>query len=258
MPASPRPDSVVPDDTIAAVRRYNRFYHTTAWSAEERCSKAGGRSPGAGALRHSRTVTRLSPASLHRPHGPTPATSRGSCNDSKAPPDRAPRDGDDARRSHVLLTPAVALRSRRSTSDSRMQVARLLAPLPSPGASRARDVDVHDPIACSTGRPPRIPRSLRCHAARACPRRRRLGCRASRCCTHRDFGYKATFERAGRQDRGLLLESHDASRRALLDRERAGARVGAVFLVRLDDANGEAQVADRGASARGLAWGHGW
>ncbi len=70
-----------------------------------------------------------------------------------------------------------------------------------------------------------------------------------------EFGYDATFEGLVAKIAGAFLESHDASRERCWIAERAGARVGAVFLVKLDEDTAKLRLLIVEPTARGLGVG---
>jgi DNA-binding MarR family transcriptional regulator/GNAT superfamily N-acetyltransferase len=256
VPASPRPVSVVPDDTIAAVRRYNRFYTQrlgllnarlleSRWSLTEArvlYELAHRNAPAASELARdlmldagyvSRILRRFEAAALIERH----------------------RDGDDARRSHVRLTPAGRASFTALDQGSRMQVARLLAPLPSP--ARHALVTSMSTIHRLLDGPATADEPDRSAVALREPAPGDVGWVVERhgALYATEFGYDATFEGLVAKIAGAFLESHDPSRERCWIAERAGARVGAVFLVRLDDATAKLRLLIVEPSARGLGVG---
>ena len=168
------------------------------------------------------------------------------------------RDGDDARRSHLLLT-AVGRESFAALErGSRMQIARLLAPLPSP--ARTALVASMSTIHRLLDRPDERGRADR-HAANSVvlrePAPGDVGWVVERhgALYASEFGYDATFEGLVAKIAGAFLESHDASRERCWIAERAGTRVGAVFLVKLDEDTAKLRLLIVEPTARGLGVG---
>ena len=256
MPASPEPDPGPLDETIAAVRRYNRFYTQrfgllnerllgSPWSlAQARLlfELAHRQTPAAAELARdlaldpgyvSRILRRFESAGLIERH----------------------RDVHDARRSHLLLTPAGRKSFAQLDEGSRSQVARLLAPLPLPArrsliASMSTIHRLLEPPA-TTDAPSSAPAVLRGPAPGdvgwVVERHGALYAEA--------FGYDATFEGLVARIAGAFLEVHDPSRERCWIAEHAGARVGSVFLVRVDDAIAKLRLLFVEPSARGLGVG---
>ena len=253
MPASPHPDSPVPDATIAAVRRYNRFYTQRLGLLNERLVGS----------RWSLTEARLLYELAHREAPAAGELARDLMLDAgyvsrilrrfeAAGLIERERDGEDARRSHLRLTPAGRESFAALEHGSRMQVARLLAPLPPPARSalvasmsaihdlldrpasgtaesRGGDVVLREPLAGDVGWV--VERHGALYAA--------------------EFGYDATFEGLVAKIAGAFLESHDRARERCWIAERSGTRVGAVFLVRLDDETAKLRLLIVEPAARG-------
>ena len=254
MPASPHPDAPVPDATIAAVRRYNRFYTQrlgllserlagSVWSLTEArllYELAHREAPAAGELARdlmldagyvSRILRRFEAAGLIERE----------------------RDGEDARRSQLRLTPAGHESFAVLEHGSRMQVARLLAPLPPPARNAlvASMSTIHDLL----DRPP--PGGERDPAAADVVLREPLagdiGWVVERhgALYAAEFGYDATFEGLVAKIAGAFLESHDRASERCWIAERAGIRVGGVMLVRLDDETAKLRLLIVEPAARG-------
>ena len=165
------------------------------------------------------------------------------------------RDVKDGRRSHLLLTPAGRKSFAHLDEGSRRQVARLLTPLPLP-ARRAliasmttihRLLEPSDPAGA-----PSIPSvTLRSPAPGD------VGWIVERhgALYAAEFGYDATFEGLVARIAGAFLEVHDPSRERCWIAEHAGARVGSVFLVRVDDAIAKLRLLFVEPSARGVGVG---
>jgi DNA-binding MarR family transcriptional regulator/GNAT superfamily N-acetyltransferase len=256
MPASPRPDPVVPDDTIAAVRSYNRFYTQRLGLLNERLLGS----------QWSLTEARLLYEIAHRPAPAASELARDLLLDAgyvsrilrrfeAAGLIERRRDGGDARRSQVMLTPAGRASFAALEHGSRMQVARLLAPLPSP----ARDalVTSMSTIHRLLDAPAAVDDADRYGVALREPAPGDIGWVVERhgALYASEFGYDATFEGLVAKIAGAFLESHDAARERCWIAERAGARVGAVFLVRLDDATAKLRLLIVEPAARGLGVG---
>ena len=259
MPASPLPEAAVSDDAIAAVRRYNRFYTQrlgllnerllgSRWSLTEArmlYELAQRRAPAASELARdlmldpgyvSRILRRFEVAGLIARR----------------------RDGDDARRSHLLLTAAGHDSFAALDHGSRMQIARLLAPLPSPArrALVAAMATIHDlldgpQVVGDSDR--REPHGVQLRE----PAPGDVGWVVERhgALYASEFGYDATFEGLVAKIAGAFLESHDPSRERCWIADRTGTRVGAVFLVKLDDAVAKLRLLIVEPTARGLGVG---
>jgi len=259
MPVLPRPDAIVPDETIAAVRRYNRFYTQrlgllsdrlagSRWSLTEArllYELANRQAPAASELARdlmldagyvSRILRRFEAAGLIERR----------------------RDGDDARRSHLLLTPGGRESFAALEHGSRMQIARLLAPLPSP--ARHTLVASMSTIHSLLDRPDAFDHAD-CHAPDVVVLRQPapgdVGWVIERhgALYASEFGYDVTFEGLVAKIAGAFLESHDPSRERCWIAECAGSRVGAVFLVKLDDDTAKLRLLFVEPAARGLGIG---
>jgi DNA-binding MarR family transcriptional regulator/GNAT superfamily N-acetyltransferase len=258
MPTSPRPDPSVADDTIAAVRRYNRFYTQRLGLLNERLAGS----------RWSLTEARLLYELAHRPAPAASELARDLLLDAgyvsrilrrfeAAGVIERRRDGEDARRSHVLLTAAGRESFAALDHGTRTQIERLLAPLPSPSrdalvASMAtihRLLDEPDaggatsqaahPVVLREPAPGDVGWVVQRHGALYAS----------------EYGYDTTFEGLVAKIAGNFLESHDPSRERCWIAERAGHRVGAVFLVRLDDETAKLRLLFVEPAARGLGVG---
>jgi DNA-binding MarR family transcriptional regulator/GNAT superfamily N-acetyltransferase len=255
MASPPRLDPPVPDDTIAAVRRYNRFYTHWLGLLNERLSGS----------RWSLTEARLLYELAHRREPAAGELARDLMLDAgyvsrllqrfeAAGLVERRRDGEDARRSHLLLTPFGRESFGALERAACMQIARLLAPLPPPARHKlvASMSTIHrlleEPVAVRSGKDPVVLREpAPCDVGWVVERHGALY--AS------EFGYDATFEGLVAKIAGAFLESHDASRERCWIAERASARVGAVFLVRLDDETAKLRLLIVEPAARGLGVG---
>ena len=255
MAAPSSSDPLVADEAIAAVRRYNRFYTQwlgllnerlvgSPWSLTEArmlYELAHRRMPTAGELARdlmldrgyvSRILRRIEAAGLIERR----------------------RDTDDARRSHLLLTAAGRQSFAALELEARSQVARLLAPLRPP----ARDAlvssmsTIHELL-----EPANAPGRAAGNVVLREPAAGDVGWVIERHGTlyATEFGYDETFEGLVAKIAGAFLESHDPLRERCWIAERRGARVGAVFLVKLDDETAKLRLLIVGPEARGMGVG---
>lgn len=253
MPASPHPDAPVPDATIAAVRRYNRFYTQrlgllserlagSLWSLTEArllYELAHREAPAAGELARDLMLDAGYVSRILRRFEATGLIERE-------------RDGEDARRSHLRLTPAGRESFAVLEHGSRMQVARLLAPLPPPARNAlvASMSTIHDLL----DRPPRVADDPRGgDVVLREPLAGDIGWVVERhgALYAAEFGYDATFEGLVAKIAGAFLESNDRARERCWIAERSGIRVGAVMLVRLDDETAKLRLLIVEPAARG-------
>jgi DNA-binding MarR family transcriptional regulator/GNAT superfamily N-acetyltransferase len=251
------PEPRVQDDAIAAVRRYNRFYTQRLGLLNERLLGS----------RWSLTEARLLYELAHRPAPAASELARDLMLDAgylsrilrrfeAAGLIERRRDRNDARRSHLLLTANGRQSFAALERESRIQIARLLAPLPSPARDalvasmstihglldpsgevaaerRAADVVLREPAPGDVGWV--IERHGAIYAS--------------------EFGYDATFEGLVAKIAGTFLESHDASCERCWIAEHAGARAGAVFLVKVDEDSAKLRLLIVEPAARGLGVG---
>lgn len=249
--------STVQDDTIAQVRRYNRCYTQwlglldeqfdgTPWSLTEArllYELAHRDAPTAGELaRDLRLDTGYVSRILHRFEAAGLIDRR--------------RDQSDARRSHILLTP----QGRQSFADldqaTRSRIATLIATLSSTQRRRlvGSMATIHDLLeqAPADGER-REPGTVVLRE----PRPGDVGWVVERhgALYAAEFGYDATFEGLVAKIAGEFLASSDATRERGWIAEHDGARVGAVFLVRIDDATAKLRLLFVEPAARGIGVG---
>ena len=246
------PQSATPDDAIAAVRRYNRFYTQRLGLLNERLDGS----------QWSLTEARVLYELAHRTAPAASELARDLVLDAgyvsrilrrfeAAGLIERNRDAGDARRSHLALT-AIGRESFAALEmRTRTQIARLLEPLPTPArealvtsmaAIRSLLDGPHDGAARISLRAPApgdvgwvIERHGALYAA--------------------EFGYDATFEGLVAKIAGAFLESHDPLRERCWIAQRAGLRVGSVFLVRLDEETAKLRLLFVEPEARGLGVG---
>jgi len=248
------------DAEIAAVRSYNRFY-------TQRLGLLNERLPGSDwSLAEARLLYELA-------HDAKPAASQLS-RDLLLDPGYVSRilrrfenaglierrrDSGDARRSQVTLTAAGRQAFAALDGATRAQVARLLSPLPAPARAElvASMATIENVLSCTR------PRTLSGPPPHASPVVLRppapgdVGWVIERhgALYATEFGYDTTFEGLVARIAGEFLEANDAAHERCWIAERDGRRVGAVFVVRVDDETAKLRLLFVEPDARGLGIG---
>ena len=246
------PETMPPDDAIAAVRGYNRFYTQRLGLLNERLDGSPWSLTEARLLYE--LAHRIAPAAseLARDLGLDAGyVSRILRRFESAGLIERQRDAGDARRSHLTLT-ALGRESFASLETrTRTQIAQLLEPLRTP----ARQVLVTS-MASIRGLLDR-PDDGGARISLGAPAPGDVGWVIDRhgALYAAEFGYDATFEGLVAKIAGAFLESHDPRRERCWIARRAGLRVGSVFLVRLDDETAKLRLLFVEPEARGLGVG---